>query len=113
MLKVKRAYEPCAADDGFRVLADRLWPRGLSKQTARVDLWAKDIAPSNELRKWFGHDPKRWNEFRRRYRAELKGSKSLKDLRAELRRHSVVTLLYASKDEEHNNVTVLQAVLRK
>ena len=110
-IKLKRAYEPPSAGDGTRVLIDRLWPRGISKQKAKLDYWMKDIAPSTELRKWFGHDPKRWAEFRRRYAAELREHP---DLIAELRslaRKSPITLVYAAYDESHNDAVVLRDVL--
>ena len=110
-IKLKRAYEPPSAGDGTRVLIDRLWPRGISKQKAKLDYWMKDIAPSTELRKWFGHDPKRWAEFRRRYAAELREHP---DLIAELRslaRKSPITLVYAAHDESHNDAVVLRDVL--
>lgn len=111
MIKLKRVYDPYADSDGKRILVDRLWPRGIKKEDARMDLWLKDIAPSNELRKWFGHDPGRWQEFRRRYREELK-EKS--DLVRELRKAAskgTVTLLYSAKDTEHNNAVVLKEVI--
>ena len=110
-IKLKRAYEPPSAGDGTRVLIDRLWPRGISKQKAKLDYWMKDMAPSTELRKWFGHDPKRWDEFRRRYTAELR---ERPDLIAELRslaRKSPITLVYAAHDESHNDAVVLRDVL--
>ena len=110
-LKLKRAYEAPAAADGTRVLVDRLWPRGLKKERAAFDLWAKDLAPSNELRKWFGHDPERWAEFKRRYTAELRQhTELLDDLRA-LALRGPVTLIYAARDEEHNEAVVLRDVL--
>ena len=111
VIKLKRAYEPPSAGDGTRVLIDRLWPRGISKQKAKLDYWMKDIAPSTELRKWFGHDPKRWAEFRRRYAAELREHP---DLIAELRslaRKNPITLVYAAYDESHNDAVVLRDVL--
>ncbi|HWK87116.1 MAG TPA: DUF488 domain-containing protein [Xanthobacteraceae bacterium] len=110
-LAIKRVYEKPAKGDGVRILVDRLWPRGVSKQKAAVDLWLKDIAPSADLRKWFGHDPERWTEFRRRYRAELKANKdAVKALRAELKVPRV-TLLYAAHDADHNNARVLAEYL--
>src|SRR5512146_2750422 len=111
MIRIKRIYEPPAAADGRRVLVDRLWPRGISKDEAKVDEWLKEIAPSAELRTWFGHDPAKWMEFRTRYREELKHQGELLDrLRAEARR-GTVTLLFAAKDEEHNNAVVLKELL--
>jgi uncharacterized protein YeaO (DUF488 family) len=110
-VRLKRAYDPAAADDGVRVLVDRLWPRGVKKADARVDRWFKELAPSAELRKWFGHDPERWEEFRRRYRAELAGKGEQLDELRKLARAQAVTLLYAAHDEAHNNAVVLQEEL--
>lgn len=111
MIRLKRIYEPKAAADGFRVLVDRLWPRGIRKQDADIDLWLKDVAPSPELRRWFGHDPVRWAEFSRRYRAELRGKEeALAELR-EKAEGQTVTLLYGANDEEHNQAVVLREVL--
>lgn len=114
MLRTKRVYEAPAADDGLRVLTDRLWPRGLSKAEAHIDLWLKDVAPSNELRKWFGHDPARWAEFQTRYMRELEqqpARAALEQLRDCLNKGRV-TLLYAARDETHNNARVLQDYLQ-
>src|ERR1700688_2695121 len=101
MIRVKRVYEKSAKEDGFRLLVDRLWPRGLTKERATVDQWMKEIAPSDTLRKWFGHEPEKWPEFEKRYRAELAKKKDLlkeiRDLEAE---HSMVTLLYGRNDEK-------------
>ena len=112
MLKMKRIYEAPEKSDGFRVLVDRLWPRGVSKERAHLDLWLKDIAPSDALRKWFGHDPKRWAEFATKYRKELRRKKEtvrqLKQLEAE---HGTVTLLYSAHDEEHNQAVALREYL--
>lgn len=116
MLQIKRAYEPPASQDGFRVLVDRLWPRGLSKEAAAIDEWLKDVAPSAELRRWFGHDPGRWAEFKARYREELtsaKRSASLERLREAARTHGSVTLLFAARDMTHNHATVLLEVLNE
>jgi uncharacterized protein YeaO (DUF488 family) len=112
-LRLKRVYEPAARDDGTRVLIDRLWPRGLSKEKAAVDHWMKDIAPSAELRKWFGHDPDRWPEFRRRYMGELREKTALVDQIRDLARKHTVTLLFGAHDEEHNDAVVLHEVLMK
>lgn len=114
-LVLKRVYEPAASTDGFRVLVDRLWPRGLSKEHAALDHWAKALAPSNELRQWFGHKPEHWAEFEKRYREELAGEEAQEELAA-LRgqmRAGKVTLLYAAHDEAHNNAVVLRDYLRK
>lgn len=109
-IKLKRAYETPAKSDGMRILVDRLWPRGLSKARAGIDQWLKEVAPSNELRQWFGHDPEKWPEFRKRYRAELKDNPALAELR-DLSRKGTVTLVYSAKDELHNQAVVLRQVL--
>jgi len=112
--RVKRVYAQPTDDDGRRILVDRLWPRGLTKEEARVDLWLKDIAPSNELRMWFGHDPKRWDEFKRKYIEELKTlTIPLSLLRREASREAAITLLYGARDEEHNEAVVLLGFLRQ
>jgi uncharacterized protein YeaO (DUF488 family) len=111
---IKRVYEPAEENDGYRVLVDRLWPRGASKERAAVDLWAKEIAPSDDLRKWFSHDPSRWEEFRKRYRDELSTGdrkKMVKDLVSRAGKGRL-TLVYAAKDTTHNNAIVLQEVIR-
>jgi uncharacterized protein YeaO (DUF488 family) len=111
MLKVKRVYDPRSEEDGTRVLVDRLWPRGVSKERAGIDLWMKEIAPSDELRRWFGHEPSRWEEFRARYRKELAAKK---DLLGSLRKMSLdgtVTLVYAAKDPAHNNAVVVEEMV--
>jgi Uncharacterized conserved protein len=110
-IRLKRAYEQPAAGDGLRILVDRLWPRGVSKAKAAVDRWEKDIAPSTELRKWFGHAPERWEEFRRRYTAELdQHAAVLAELR-ELACEAPITLVYSAHDEAHNDAVVLREVL--
>lgn len=107
-IRIKRVYEPPDKNDGRRVLVDRLWPRGLTKENASIDLWLKDIAPSTELRKWFGHNPDRWEEFKKQYLAELtSNSEQIRLLKQELDM-GVVTLVYGAKDEEHNNAVVIQ-----
>lgn len=111
-MKIKRVYEPIEETDGYRVLVDRLWPRGISKAKAQIDLWLKSVAPSNELRKWFDHDPERFAEFSEQYRAELTTSGALDELRTILKEHPTATLLYAAHDEEHNNAVVLQELLQ-
>ena len=108
---VKRVYEPVAKSDGFRVLVDRIWPRGLSKADAHLDLWLREISPSTALRKWFNHDPVRWTEFQRRYRAELKAKGALLSVITEQAKASPVTLLYSAKDEQHNQAVALQNFL--
>ncbi|MGH9765929.1 MAG: DUF488 domain-containing protein [Blastocatellia bacterium] len=113
MIKLKRAYEKPAKDDGERILVERLWPRGLSKAQAKLDLWLKEIAPSAELREWFGHEPDRWAEFRRRYLKELKQKTDLVSLLKRLTKKGTVTLIYAARDEEHNGALVLRQFLQK
>lgn len=113
MVRIKRVYDPVEKGDGRRVLVDRLWPRGLKKDAAHVDEWLKEIAPSDALRKWFAHDPARWQEFRRKYRVELKAKQELVErLKAEARK-GMLTLLFAAKDGEHNNAVVLREVLEE
>lgn len=107
-LKIKRVYEKPAEDDGKRILVDRLWPRGLTKEKAAVDLWLKEIAPSTELRKWFSHDPENWKEFQKRYHQELKKNKEHVSILKEQLRKGVVTLVYGARDEEHNEALVLK-----
>ena len=110
-VRLKRAYESPSAEDGTRVLIDRLWPRGLKKADAAIDHWMKELAPSTELRKWFGHDPVRWDEFRRRYSAELgEHEEALFRLR-DMAHKGVVTLVYAAHDEAHNDAVVLREIL--
>ena len=110
-IRLKRAYEPPAANDGVRILVDRLWPRGVRKANAAINQWMKDIAPSTALRKWFGHDPARWEEFRRRYVEELcEHPEQLTRLRT-LAREGRITLVYSAHDEQHNDAVVLRGVL--
>jgi uncharacterized protein YeaO (DUF488 family) len=110
-IRLKRAYESPAAEDGTRILVDRLWPRGVKKATAEIDMWAKDIAPSTELRQWFGHETDRWGEFRRRYVAELERKTDLiNELRA-LARNGPITLVFGAHDQMHNDAVVLRKVL--
>ncbi|MEO8972195.1 MAG: DUF488 domain-containing protein [Ktedonobacteraceae bacterium] len=108
-IAIKRVYDEAAKDDGTRILVDRLWPRGLSKERAHIDVWLKDLAPSNELRKWFGHDPEKFTEFRSRYKAELASGEAIDALGRlyELAMQGPVTLVYAAHDTEHNNAVVL------
>lgn len=110
---VKRVYEPVAKSDGFRLLVDRLWPRGLSKSDAKLDLWLPDLGPSTTLRKWFNHDPARWTEFCRRYHAELKDKAALLATITKQAKTRPVTLLYSAKDEQHNQAVALQSFLLK
>jgi uncharacterized protein YeaO (DUF488 family) len=110
-VRIKRVYEPPLPTDGTRVLVDRLWPRGVRKNDAAIQRWMKDVAPSAELRRWFGHDPARWQEFRRRYRSELHGkAELLAELRA-MARERPLTLVYSAHDEQHNQAVVLRDVL--
>lgn len=110
-VRLKRAYEAPSSDDGLRVLVERLWPRGLSKERAAVDLWAKELAPSTELRRWFKHDPAKWDEFQKRYRDELRQNPSkVEALRAECKKQTV-TFVYAARDEEHNSAVLLKDFL--
>lgn len=114
MIRIKRIYDQLGDDDGYRILIDRLWPRGISKENAHVDLWLKEIAPSTELRKWFQHDPAKWEEFGERYRKELSGEKEQLNRIKELeKKHRQVTLLYAGKDEAHTHALVLLEELNK
>jgi uncharacterized protein YeaO (DUF488 family) len=112
-INLKRVYEKPTKEDGIRVLVDRLWPRGLTKQKAKIDLWLKDIAPSTELRKWFGHDPEKWKEFRKRYQKELKENKEQIEILKEQKKKGTVTLVYGAKDEEHNEAIVLKELFGK
>jgi uncharacterized protein YeaO (DUF488 family) len=110
-VKLKRAYEQPETEDGVRILVDRLWPRGVKKEDAAIDEWMKELAPSTELRKWFGHDPDRWEEFRERYAKEVNGHPDqLKQLRA-LARKGAITLVYSAHDEEHNNAVALRDII--
>ena len=111
-IRLKRAYEQAATSDGYRVLIDRLWPRGISRDAARLDEWARDLAPSGELRRWFGHDPSRFAEFRRRYTVELGGQEDkLRELRRRART-GPLTLVYGAHDKEYNDAVVLAQILR-
>lgn len=112
-VSIKRIYEPPAKSDGFRVLVDRLWPRGLSKEAAPIDLWLREIGPSTALRKWFNHDPARWAEFCRRYQAELAENMDLLSSLIKEAQTKPITLLYSAKDERHNQAVVLRSVLLK
>ncbi len=113
-VKIKRVYDPAQPEDGYRILVDRLWPRGLSKERAAVDLWLKEVAPSPALRTWFGHEPAKWEEFERRYGEELEElGEPLERVRALEEREGVVTLLYAAKDVEHTHARVLAGFLAK
>lgn len=115
-IETKRIYEQGSSDDGLRILVDRIWPRGVSKEEANLDYWAKEIAPSPELRKWFGHDPDKYEAFAEKYKEELKSGKQLEELehvKTMIRSNGKATLLYGAKDEMHNQAKVLKAVLEE
>jgi uncharacterized protein YeaO (DUF488 family) len=113
MLRLKRAYEPKAASDGRRILVDRLWPRGLSRRKVAIDDWMKELAPSADLRRWFAHDPRKWAEFQKRYKLELRTQADLLDKIAKRASRGRVTLVYGARDEAHNDAVVLSAVIRR
>ncbi|MEZ0249085.1 MAG: DUF488 domain-containing protein [Thermoproteus sp.] len=113
MIKTKRVYEEPSLDDGVRVLVDRLWPRGLSREQAKVDYWLKEVAPSDELRRWFGHDPEKWEEFKERYWRELDAKRDVVERLVEIIKTSgTVTLLYAARDPDRNNAVALREYLK-
>lgn len=113
MLKLKGVYEPPAKSDGMRILVERLWPRGLTKERAVIDLWLKDIAPSSELRKWFSHDVKKWEQFKKRYWTELARNPDAVNLLKQKSKEGIVTLVYAAKDEKHNSAVILAKFLAR
>jgi len=112
-IKIKRIYEPYQKTDGFRVLVDRLWPRGIDKEKGHIDVWLKEVAPSNFLRKWFNHDVTKWKSFVEKFYKELQDAESIKELVKLLQEHKTITLLYAAKDMQHNNAVALQEFLKK
>jgi uncharacterized protein YeaO (DUF488 family) len=112
-IKIKRVYEQPDRKDGERILVDRLWPRGLTKEKAGVDLWLKEIAPSTELRKWFDHDPEKWQRFRRRYETEIRDKDDLIKVLRQKAREGTITLIYGARDEKHNEALVLKQFLEK
>jgi uncharacterized protein YeaO (DUF488 family) len=112
-IAIKRVYAAPAEGDGYRVLIDRLWPRGLKKEAVAMDVWARELAPSTELRQWFGHDPARWDEFRQRYAAELAGSASVWQALARRSAQEPVTLLFGARDEAHNDAVALKALMEQ
>ncbi|MCW3476729.1 DUF488 domain-containing protein [Limobrevibacterium gyesilva] len=112
-VRLKRAYDSPAAADGTRILVDRLWPRGVKQSDAKIALWLKDVGPSTELRRWFAHDPAKWPEFQKRYAAELAHNPAMDALRAEVRQHGQVTLIFGARDTEHNNAVVLRDILAR
>lgn len=111
MIQVKRAYEKPAESDGVRILVERIWPRGLTKQEAAIDEWMEEIAPSTQLRQWFGHDPAKWDEFQRRYKEELAENTGLVEALREKAKKGAVTLIYSARDQEHNSALVLKNML--
>jgi uncharacterized protein YeaO (DUF488 family) len=111
MVNIKRIYDEPAGSDGYRVLVDRLWPRGVSKENAKLDEWLKEVGPSDELRKWFNHDPAKFDEFKERYQTELRSNPAFEDLQKIVQAHEHVTLLYSAHDNEHNQAVVLQSLL--
>jgi uncharacterized protein YeaO (DUF488 family) len=113
MIRLKRAYESPGDEDGFRVLVERLWPRGISRARARIDAWPKELAPSPALRTWYAHDPQKWAEFRRRYLAELKSNPAVPEFRALLRKHKTVTFVFAARDVEHSSAALLRDFLAR
>ena len=114
MITIKRIYNEPEKRDGFRILIDRLWPRGMSKEKAKIDLWLKEISPSDELRKWFSHDPDKWVNFKRKYKIELKDkSELLQNIQKIEKKKKVITFLYSAKDEKYNNAVVLKEILQK
>jgi uncharacterized protein YeaO (DUF488 family) len=113
MIQVKRIYEQPVRSDGCRVFVERLWPRGISKERAKLDLWLKDIAPSPQLRQWFAHDPKKWDEFRKRYWAELEQAPVAVEQLRQLLKRAALTLVYAARDEQHNSAVALKAFLER
>jgi uncharacterized protein YeaO (DUF488 family) len=112
-VKIKRIYEPHSKDDGYRLLIDRLWPRGIKKENSHIDKWLKEIAPSTELRKEFNHMVDKWEQFKAAYHTELKNSPAVGELLEDVKKHKTVTLLFAAKDEEHNHALVLQDFIKK
>lgn len=110
-IRTKRVYEPVSPEDGLRFLVERLWPRGLKKESLRLDAWLREVAPSTELRRWFGHDPAKWDEFRRRYRAGLEAHPDTWRVFLDAARHDPITLLYSAHDVAHNNAVALQEYL--
>ena len=111
MIKIKRIYEPHNASDGYRILVDRLWPRGIKKETANINIWMKEIAPSTELRKWFNHEPEKWKSFLQKYKAELEHASLFADLKTLTEKHKTITLLYGSREEKYNQAIALKTFL--
>lgn len=112
MLHIKRIYDEPGEEDGHRILVDRVWPRGISKEQLKADLWLKEVAPSNELRKWFNHDPAKWQEFKKRYRQELANNPAFGQLKQIVKKEKTITLLFGATDTQHNQAAALQEFLR-
>ena len=111
MIQIKRIYEPYSKTDGYRILVDRLWPRGLKKEDVKIDKWLKSVAPSNALRKWFNHEPKKWKQFIERYSEEIRDTPPLREIQSDILKHRNVTLLFSAKDEQHNQAKALLEIL--
>lgn len=113
IIKIKRTYEPKEKADGFRILVDRLWPRGIKKEALDINVWLKEVAPSSALRKWFNHDVEKWMAFKTKYKAELWQSKAFNELKQLIKKYKIITLVYSAKDEAHNQAVVLKELLDK
>jgi uncharacterized protein YeaO (DUF488 family) len=111
MILIKRIYDGYSVDDGFRILVERLWPRGISKDESHIDLWMKDIAPSTELRKWFNHEDEKWEEFVKRYTIELSGNEEVRKLRELVKEHANVTFVYSARNVKHNSAVALKSIV--
>jgi uncharacterized protein YeaO (DUF488 family) len=111
MIRIKRAYDEPDREDGYRILVDRLWPRGISKEQLKADLWLREVAPSNELRKWFNHDPAKWEEFKKRYRQELAANPAFDQLKEIIKKEQIVTVLFGAADTQHNQAIALKEFL--
>jgi uncharacterized protein YeaO (DUF488 family) len=111
MIVIKRIYEPYSEKDGYRILVDRLWPRGIKKETAHINVWMKEVAPSAELRKWFNHEPEKWKHFLAKYKTELQSSPFFEELKGLIKKHKTITFLYGAKDELHNQAMALKSFL--
>jgi uncharacterized protein YeaO (DUF488 family) len=113
MVSIKRIYDPAAKADGYRILVDRLWPRGIKKENAHIDKWLKEIAPSTALRKWFNHELEKWKKFKTAYQKEIKNSPALEELLTDIRKQKTVTLLFSAKEEKYNQAVVLLEIIKK
>lgn len=112
-IKIKRIYDKPSTADGYRILVDRVWPRGVTKEKARLDIWLKEVAPSTQLRKWFNHEDDKWSEFLKKYKQELKDNKAFDELKDLVKKHKTATLLYGAKNEEHNQAVALKSLLKQ